>query len=138
MDVASWAGGLPTLFAVFLFSCGPAHKKPVAGGIDMNPEMQSQLIGHWIHSHEEDSSNQLVFRHPDHAFPPSRGRAEYRLDSGGMLLNTRPGPTDRRESAEGSWSLEEDATLLLQPAGQSPQRFRVVSIEPDKLVLSPR
>jgi hypothetical protein len=104
----------------------------------MNPEMQSQLIGQWIHSHEEDASGQMVFRHPEYGFPPSRGRSEYRLDPGGMLLSTRPGPTDRRESALGSWSLEEGATLLLQPAGQSPRRFQVVCVEPGKLVLTPR
>jgi hypothetical protein len=136
MEVISKTSWLAAVILIVMFGCAPARQRSTTGGSTaMNPEMQSQIIGHWIHSHEEDAGDQMIFRHPDHPFPPSRGRSEYRLDAGGVLNATRPGPTDRRESAQGTWSIEEENTLVLHPAGSPPQRFSILSVDPGKLVL---
>jgi len=38
---------------------------------------RAQVAGRWVHSHEEDTDDEMVFRAADsgYAFPPSRGRA---------------------------------------------------------------
>ncbi len=102
----------------------------------MNSEFESSLPGHWVHSHEEDSGNRMVFRPSTHPFPPSRGRYGYRLEKGGALHVVRPGPTDKREFVDGTWSLEEGGILVLRPAGEGPLRFQIVSVDPERLVVN--
>lgn len=97
---------------------------------------ESDLAGDWVHSHEEDSGNLMVFRPATHPFPPSRGRSQYRLEKGGSLQAVRPGPTDKRESVGGTWSLEEGSILVLRPAGGPPIRFPVVSVGSERLVVN--
>ena len=46
----------------------------------MDPE---RLIGSWVHSHEEDTATEQVFRRAHYAFPPSRGREALELRSDG-------------------------------------------------------
>jgi hypothetical protein len=102
----------------------------------MSSEIEASLPGNWVHSHEEDSGNQMVFRPSTHPLPPSRGRSGYRLEKGGALHVVRPGPTDKREFSDGSWSLEEGGILVLRPAGGEALRFQVVSVNPERLVLN--
>jgi hypothetical protein len=97
---------------------------------------ESSLAGDWVHSHEEDSGNLMVFRPATYAFPPSRGRYEYRLEPGGVMQVGRPGPTDKRESGGGTWSLEDGGTLVLRPAGGQPLRYTIVSVDSERLVVS--
>lgn len=96
---------------------------------------ESSLLGDWVHSHEEDSGNQMVFRPSTYSFPPSRGRSNYRLETGGALQVVRPGPTDQREHAGGTWSLEE-GVLLLRPSSGETLRFPVVSVDSQRLVVN--
>ena len=101
----------------------------------MSQEMLSLLPRHWIHSHEEDSGNQMVFRPSGYAFPRSRGRQEFRLDTGGNLESTRPGPADKRVSSAGTWSVEPGGTLIIHPEGAEALRFSIVSVDNEKLVV---
>jgi hypothetical protein len=97
---------------------------------------ESSLTGEWVHSHEDDSENQMVFRPATYAFPPSRGRSRYRLEKGGVLQVVRPGPTDKPESVGGNWTLEDGGTLVLRPADGHPLRFPIVSVDGERLVVS--
>jgi hypothetical protein len=74
---------------------------------------RDQLAGHWVHSHEEDSWDELVFRPADYAFPPSRGREAIDLHPDGSYTGSVPGPVDKPEATEGEWSLEEGGRLRL-------------------------
>ena len=78
-------------------------------GRELNPE---RLIGRWVHSHEEDTETEQVFRPPDHPFPPSRGREAWELRVDGTLTVRRPGPTDAPQEAEGTWLLEGSNLLI--------------------------
>jgi hypothetical protein len=102
----------------------------------VNQELNSKLLGHWIHSHEEDSGNQMVFRPSTFAFPRSRGRQQFKLEPGGSLETIGPGPTDKRESARGTWSVEQGGVLILQPTGAESLRFSIVSVDNEKLVVN--
>jgi hypothetical protein len=90
----------------------------------------------WVHSHEEDHDDDMVFRPASFKFPPSRGRRSIDLRGDGTVGHTRPGPTDRRAASEGRWEID-GRTLKLFPASESPptEVLRIVSAAPDRLVL---
>jgi hypothetical protein len=101
----------------------------------MNEELSSKLVGHWVHSHEEDTGDQMVFRPATYTFPRSRGRQEFKLQQGGELQSTHPGPTDKRESSVGKWSVEPGEILQIEPGGAQALRLPIVSVDNDKLVV---
>ncbi len=93
----------------------------------------------WVHSHEEDRGGEMVFRPASHPFPLSRGRRSIDLRRDGTVAHARPGPTDRRQLAEGRWEIEGQTLKLLPPSpGSKPTEvLRIVSAAPDRLVLRP-
>jgi hypothetical protein len=76
---------------------------------------RERLEGRWLHSHEEDTDDELVFRSATagYAFPPSRGREALELHPDGSYTGTVPGPTDKPEGQSGSWALEKGNRLTL-------------------------
>ncbi len=92
------------------------------------------LVGHWVHSHEEDSGELKVFRPRRFEFPPSRGRQELELKADGSTVVHSPGPVDVPEEAAGAWELEGE-TLRLDTGGAE-RSLRVVAAEPERLVVS--
>jgi hypothetical protein len=95
---------------------------------------RARVARHWVHSHEDDTDREMVFRPSTYAFPPSRGRRSLDLRPDGTLIEGGPGPTDRRQSSEGTWSLD-GGSLVLQVKGQAARRLHIVSAEPDRLVV---
>ena len=91
----------------------------------------------WVHSHEEDSGREMVFRPAWFKFPPSRGRASFDLKADGSLIEGGPGPCDRRVESDGRWKLEGDGTLtFFDGADKTTTRvLRVVSAAIDRLVV---
>ncbi len=99
----------------------------------MRAEPQT-LLGRWLHSHEEDTDVELVYRPATYRFPPSRGRAGFELRPDGTAADIRIGPTDRREESPGTWRLEGNS-LILERAGHS-QVLTLVGVAPDRLRVS--
>lgn len=97
------------------------------------------IAGRWVHSHEEDTGNRLVFRRPSHHFPPSRGRFSFEIAADDTLVESRIGPADKPEPASGRWTLTDEGVLELVAASAGKvttrRRFRVLSAEPDRLVV---
>jgi hypothetical protein len=74
---------------------------------------RDRLAGRWVHSHEEDTPDQMVFRSADYAFPPSRGREAIELRPDGSYAGTVPGPVDKPVAGDtGEWTLEDDGRRL--------------------------
>ena len=98
------------------------------------------LRQHWVHSHEEDTDTEMVFRPAGYPFPPARGRRSFELRAGGRLVERRPGPTDRPEAADGAWTLSADGTLAFFRKGETaPHRtLKIVSATTDRLVVRKR
>ena len=47
---------------------------------------QDALYQHWVHSHEEDTNTEIVFRPATYNFPRSRGRRSFELKTDGILV----------------------------------------------------
>jgi hypothetical protein len=91
----------------------------------------------WLHSHEEDTATERVYRPAAHPFPPSRGRTGFELRPDRTC--TRIGIAARDGSSETgcTWSYADDgepvATLSLEGGGS--QVLRIVSVDADRLVV---
>jgi hypothetical protein len=92
---------------------------------------KKNLLRRWLHSHEEDTDEAMVYRPATHRFPPSRGRTGFELRPDGTTAEIGIGPTDRREESQGVWRLEGD-TLLLEGADGS-RVLTIVDMTPDRL-----
>jgi hypothetical protein len=93
------------------------------------------LHRNWVHSHEEDTDDEQVFRPASYAFPPSRGRSALDLHPDGSYGESAPGPTDRPEEAQGgTWELDDD-TLKLRAVDGSTHVLKIASATPDRLVV---
>jgi hypothetical protein len=91
------------------------------------------LEGHWVHSHEEDGEDELVFRRATHPFPPSRGRTSFELRPDGSYVERSPGPVDVPEESTGDWSLDRGRVVLRPAAGRPERTLEVKAAEPDRL-----
>jgi hypothetical protein len=100
-------------------------------------ELPDEMLGRsWVHSHEEDTEHEMVFRPADRPLPPSRGRVRFEFKPDGSFLEAAPGPTDAPEHRAGTWKLE-DGKLVLE-SDEAPEGLRVMEIahvDNDRLVV---
>jgi len=87
------------------------------------------LVGRWVHSHEEDDDQVMVFRRPDHPFPRSRGRTSIELRADGSYSERSPGPVDVPVETSGTWRLAGDRLELENDV------WEVAGVEPDRLTV---
>src|SRR5260221_14747416 len=100
------------------------------------PNIRRSILSHsWLHSHEEDSAKNTVFRPTGYEFPPSRGRRGFDLRAGGELVQIGIGPTDRPTQSSGTWKLEGDRLILhTSPGSQQEQMYKILKVTSDELV----
>jgi hypothetical protein len=99
--------------------------------------IQKALQQHWVHSHEEDTDTEMVFRPATFNFPRSRGRRAFELKPDGSMVEGGIAPADGRQEAQGTWELEDDNRLILypdSPAGR-PRVMQITSVDKDRLVV---
>jgi hypothetical protein len=90
----------------------------------------------WIHSHEEDTDDEIVFRPDSYTFPRSRGRRGFELTPDGGMIEHGIGSDDRPKSTAGSWQLKNTNELELTSGGANAKStvMSLVAVGPDKLV----
>jgi hypothetical protein len=108
----------------------PLEVKPMPGSVD-----QQLLQRGWLHAHEEDAPGQAVFRPDTQQLPPSRGRTGYEFQPGGRVVKVGPGPTDRRSSKVGTWSIDPQNRLIIRMPGASDQVLQIETLDADRLVI---
>ncbi len=90
----------------------------------------------WVHSHEEDTPEEMVFRPAAFAFPPSRGRRSFELKPDGVLVEGGIGPTDRPLETQGTWELGNGNRLVLRPdPSEAPRVMQIASLDENRLVI---
>ena len=89
----------------------------------------------WLHSHEEDTPTEMVFRPASYSFPPSRGRTGFELRPDGSALAIGTAPADGPKQGQAKWSLQGGNEIRIQvPETQETRSLDVLSVAPDKLV----
>jgi hypothetical protein len=90
----------------------------------------------WLHSHEEDSGGEMVYRPANYDFPPSRGRTGFELRPDGSAAVLGPAPTDAPQEHSGTWKIDATKRLVVHvPELQQTQSMTIVSSDPDRLVV---
>jgi hypothetical protein len=104
-----------------------------------NQEIIKTIQQSWIHSHEEDTETEMVFRPADYDFPLSRGRTGFELKPNHKLVEINIAPTDGANEEIGSWDLkaadDKNLTLQLSPNNSAPRKLLIESIAEDRLVV---
>ncbi len=101
--------------------------------------MREEVCGRWVHAHEEDTGDEMVFRPAGTDLPPARGRLAFELRADGSFAEAGLGASDAPEEASGSWALDGDVLTLSEGASQGvPREMEVVAAEPDRLVVRRR
>lgn len=100
---------------------------------DVTPEV---LQRRWLHSHEEDGDDEMVFRPASFKFPPSRGRAGFDLKPNQSYVDIGIAPTDGPQESTGTWKLQDDQLQLFNRSSATPTRtLQIVSADKDRLVV---
>lgn len=92
----------------------------------------------WIHSHEEDTETETVYRPADYDFPLSRGRSGFELKPENKLAEINIAPTDGTTEEAGSWNLKSDKDnleLQLNPESSTKRDLQIKSVSKDRLVV---
>jgi hypothetical protein len=100
---------------------------------DATPDL---LQKRWLHSHEEDSETEMVFRPASFKFPPSRGRAGFDLKRNNSFVDIGIAPTDGPQESTGTWKLHDNQLELFKSPSSTPTRtLQIVSADKDRLVV---
>ncbi|MCB0546819.1 MAG: hypothetical protein KDD19_04475 [Phaeodactylibacter sp.] len=94
-----------------------------------------ELIGAWIHSHEDDTQEVKVYRPASYDFPPSRGREGFNLMEGGECIYYGIAPADGSTNEPASWSWADGSMLTIKrkAEGAPEMVMEVVSVGEDML-----
>lgn len=98
---------------------------------------REMLYRRWIHSHEEDSETEMVYRPSNFEFPPSRGRTGFELKSDKSCIEIGIAPTNGLYESQGTWEIEEDDHLKIcfNPQTKDIRIMHVTSVDRDRLVI---
>lgn len=96
-----------------------------------------EIVGTWLHAHEEDTGTEAVYRPGDYDFPPARGRRgyEFRADytCSSIGISARDGSTRTSCTWKMTKGAEPEITLTYSDGRE--EVVRLVSVDADRLVL---
>jgi hypothetical protein len=69
---------------------------------------------HWLHSHEEDKDDVLVYHPSTFNFPRSRGRRGFEIKKSGEFIRHGIAPDDRPNKSYGQWVIEEPNVIRVE------------------------
>jgi hypothetical protein len=93
------------------------------------------VVGNWVHAHEEDTDDEMVFRPASHPLPPSRGRTSFELRPDGTYLERSPGPVDAPVESSAEWALDGDRLVLAGEGDRPGHAWVVAAADADRLVV---
>src|SRR5712672_3089915 len=93
------------------------------------------LYGRWMHSHEEDTADKMVYRPASFNFPRSRGRAGFDLRPDRSLVEVGIGPSDKIEERPGTWEFVGGKLVLNPTSADQPAQLAVISVDKDRLLI---
>lgn len=94
------------------------------------------LHRHWVHSHEEDTATERVYRPAEFPFPPSRGRTGFDLKPDHRCTAFEIAPADGSEEYSATWELDADDRLTIYDDRRRPVRvLQVVAVDAERLVV---
>jgi hypothetical protein len=104
----------------------------------MAEDVTNLLRNRWIHSYEEDTDSEMVFRPANFDFPRSRGRTGFELRPDQSLVEIQSGAADRPQTMQGRWELQSGKKLVFFKHGsaQPSRSLKIVSADNNRLVVA--
>src|SRR4051794_4464539 len=96
------------------------------------------LLRDWVHSHEEDTTDTVVYRPASYNFPPSRGRRGIEFREDGQLIYHGIAATDGSQQAAGHWELEAPNRVRVEVEAEGIRSFTLEIVSCDSAVLKVR
>jgi hypothetical protein len=98
-------------------------------------DVQDCLIGRWLHSHEEDTSDVRVYRTEDYPFPPARGRDGFEFRPNGELVYLGIARADGTEEVNGRWTIDSSNRVRIEVESERIEPFTLEVIACDENAL---
>lgn len=95
---------------------------------------RNALLGAWVHSFEEDTSEESVYRPKGYPLVRARGRREFQLHADGKVIDNSPGRDDLPAPVTGEWNLENSQVSINYLDG-SGEQLSVKEVTPERLVI---
>ena len=90
----------------------------------------------WVHSYEEDTDTESVYRPASFAFPPARGRTGFELRPDKSCKRVGIAAADGSEIIDGTWEIEGGDTLRIRINWKdTSQVLSVASLNHDRLAI---
>jgi pregnancy-associated plasma protein-A len=96
---------------------------------------RTDLIGEWLHAHEEDEDGITVWRPATFELPPSRGRRKMNFADDASAVFYEIAPDDALRALDGFWHAEDEGTIVLDFADPDLLRRRLTIAELDVDIL---
>ena len=91
----------------------------------------------WVHAHEEDTAESLVFRPEHYPLGLSRNRDAIEFYESGKVARVGIAPNDALSFSEGNWHLLDDGkTLSITEKPDKTTKLKVLGLVSDKLIIS--
>lgn len=103
----------------------------------MNAKFKKDALhGEWVHSCEEDTDDEIVFRPASYDFPLRRQpRDVYEFQPDGKFVKGTATAADSIKQADGEWELAGDDEIAFRTESEPNRKLQIASVEDDKLVL---
>jgi hypothetical protein len=93
-------------------------------------DLERCVVGRWIHSYEDDTSETRAYRGPEYKFPPARGRQGFELRPDGDAVLSGIAPADGSQQVTARWTLADRRITITALEGSRPAvTFDVVSCD---------
>ena len=86
-------------------------------------ELRRFILRHWIHSHEEDTNEVIVYRPVNYNFPPSRGRIGFEFMEDGKMTYHGIAYADGSEQSSGHWEIQGQNRIRINVENERIQPF---------------
>lgn len=94
------------------------------------------LCQRWVHSHEEDSDTEQVYRPASFPFPPARGRTGLDLLPDKSCRRVGIAAADGSQVADGTWEFEDEETLRIRiNCEDTSEVLTVASVDRNRLAI---
>jgi hypothetical protein len=100
-------------------------------------DLPRAIFQSWIHSHEEDTPGEAVYRPSTYAFPPARGRDGFELRPNGEFIRYGIAAADGSVKLRGRWEqVGPNAIRIMLEGGNQPETMRILAVEEGVLRLA--
>jgi len=80
-----------------------------------------EIFRRWIHSHEEDTEEFLVYRPSGYSFPPARGRQAFEIKKDGTFIRYDIAAAEGARKRSGCWKAEARDRIRVEFRGEEPR-----------------